>query len=247
MRGIYRFAGRRAEIDSLFPDVHELCRAYRTAGTPGFTIRTAPEDIDRERERAGAEARREGRPPQKWTEGYLETLAVYRALTGRLLGENILLFHGSAVAADGACYLFTAKSGTGKSTHARLWRELLGERAVMVNDDKPLLEITDGSVTVWGTPWSGKHRLDRDIAVPLAGISLLERGEDNSIRPISPGEAWPVLLQQCGRPEEPEALAKTLALADRLAHSVPLYRLRCRPDIEAARMAYEAMRKGKTT
>lgn len=69
---------------------------------------------------------------------YLETLAVYRKIVTRLVFSDILLIHGSAIAVDGKAYLFTAPSGTGKSTHTRMWREYFKDRAVMVNDDKPL-------------------------------------------------------------------------------------------------------------
>lgn len=69
---------------------------------------------------------------------YLETLAVYRKIVTRLVFSDILLIHGSAIAVDGKAYLFTAPSGTGKSTHTRMCREYFKDRAVMVNDDKPL-------------------------------------------------------------------------------------------------------------
>ncbi len=239
MKGIYRFAGHAVEINSLYPQVHTLCGDYRTEARPERTLTVTPGDIAEERRRSEEEGRGESH------DAYLETLAVYRKIAESLIEENILLFHGSAVAADGTCYLFAAKSGTGKSTHARLWRELLGERAVMVNDDKPLLEVAAGGVTVWGTPWDGKHHLSRNMAVPLGAVCLLERGEENAIEPVSAREAWPLLWRQTYRPAEGEKLRRTLALTDRLAHSVPLYRLRCRPEIEAARMAYETMKKGK--
>ncbi len=80
---------------------------------------------------------------------------------------DTVLFHGSALAIDGDGYLFTAKSGTGKSTHTRLWRERFGDRVVMINDDKPLLHIDAGSVIAYGTPWNGKHRLGTNASVPL--------------------------------------------------------------------------------
>ena len=78
---------------------------------------------------------------------------------------------------DGQAVLFTAKSGTGKSTHTKLWRDLFGERAVMVNDDKPLLRILKDGVLVCGTPWDGKHRLSTNCALPLKAICILERGK----------------------------------------------------------------------
>ncbi len=243
-RHVYRFAGRTVEISSLYPLVHTMCGEYRTEDSPSLFLSVSQSDIDDERRRsaAGETGGGQGRPGH---DAYLETLAVYRKLAEALLEDGVLLFHGSAVAVDGACYLFAAKSGTGKSTHARLWRELLGERAVMVNDDKPLLEISGAGVTVWGTPWDGKHHLSRNISVPLRAICVLERGPDNTIEPISPKEAWPVLWRQSYRPVDPEKLRRTLALTDTLSKTVRLYRLRCTPDLEAARVAYEAMSEGE--
>lgn len=245
MKGIYCFAGHRVEIESVFPQVHELCALYRSDGRPEYAVRTTRDDIDYEREKSDAESRLEGREPPCFSDAYLETLAVYRKLADCLLDENILLFHGSAIAVDGMGYLFTAKSGTGKSTHARLWRELLGERAVMINDDKPFLEITGEGVTVWGTPWDGKHRLSSNISAPLKAVCILERGEQNSISPISAQEAWPMLLQQSNRPQEPDKLKKTVWLADALAHHVQLYRLCCNMSPDAVRTAWAGMNKGE--
>lgn len=243
---VYRFAGHAVKISSLYPLVHKMCRDYRTQDSPEIWISVCQSDIEAERRRS-QEVGSDG--TDRWqhsSDAYLESLAVYRKLAESLVDKNVLLFHGSAVAVDGACYLFAAKSGTGKSTHARYWRELLGERAVMVNDDKPLLEITDEGVTVWGTPWDGKHHLSSNIAVPLRAICVLERGESNLIEPISAKEAWSALWRQTYRPSEPDKLRKTMSLIDALSKQVHLYRLHCIPNIQAARIAYEAMSKGES-
>ncbi len=246
MKGVYCIAEHRFALASLYPAVHELCAAYRCGGPPSFLIETCRADIEQEREKAAAADRMAGRPVVDHSEGYLESVAVYRKLARRLLEDGILLFHGSAIAVDGMGYVFAAKSGTGKSTHARLWRQFLGDRAVMVNDDKPLLKIGPGGVTVYGTPWDGNHRLSSNIAVPLRAVCLLERAERNSIRPISPREAWPALLTQSYRPDAPDELAKTLPLVDGLAHGARLYRLGCNMEPEAARLAFETMSKGES-
>ena len=91
--------------------------------------------------------------------------------------------HGAAIAFDGAAYLFTAPSGTGKTTHVRLWRQYLGSRVTVVNGDKPFLSLEpDGTVRVWGSPWAGKERWQSPISVPLCGVCLLERGTDRICR-----------------------------------------------------------------
>lgn len=144
------------------------------------------------------------------------------------------LFHGSVIAVDGEGYLFTAKSGTGKSTHTRLWREYFGERAVMVNDDKPLLHITDSGVTAYGTPWDGKHRLSTNTAVPLNGICILTRDITNHIEQAEPHAAYPMIVRQTNRSLSSDGMKQTLSLIERMRNVVPVYRLGCNMDIEAA-------------
>jgi len=259
---IYEIAGRRVCIQSVYEEVHELCRDYRIvlsgleeglkkhpittdsmeeAIKADILVQTTQKDIDYERERSAREDEKEGVPIRHFSDSYLETLAVYRQLAEQLLDYSTLLFHGSVIAVDGVGYLFTAKSGTGKSTHTRLWREYFGERAIMVNDDKPLLQINEGGVTVYGTPWDGKHRLSSNIAVPLKAICILNRGEQNHIQSITRKEAYSMLLQQTHRPTSPIGLTKTMQLLDKLTECVKLYNLHCNMQTEAAQVAYEGM------
>ena len=243
MTDIYRIAEINIAVTSLHCEVHRLCADYRKPGAaPDLAVQTMQSDIDFEREKSAREDEKEGIPARWFSDAYLETLAVYRKIAEKMPDYDIILFHGSCVAVDGVGYLFTAKSGIGKSTHTELWRELLGSRAVMVNDDKPLIRVTDAGATIYGTPWDGKHRLSTNIAVPLKALCILERAEKNSIRKITAMEAYPMLLQQAYRPLDSMALCKTLTLIDKLASAVNLWRLGCNRDIEAARVAYEAMK-----
>lgn len=244
MTDIYRFADVDIRISSVHEKVHRLCEDYRTdGGTYDFAVETTRKDIEYERERSARTDELEGIPVRSFSDGYLEELAVYRKMAEILPDYDTLLMHGSAVAVDGAAYLFIAKSGTGKSTHTRLWRELLKEKAVMINDDKPLVRVTEGGAVIYGTPWDGKHRLSTNTACPLAAVCILERAGDNHIRQIDRNEALPMLLQQTYRPEGIPALTRVLELTEKLAASVRLYRLGCNMDISAAKLSYEAMRK----
>ena len=244
MKQVYEIAGRIIEISSLYPKIHEQCREYSAAGVPDFSIEIKPADIVFEREKSAQAGKAEERTVQFFPDDYLETLAVYRKIAERMPEYGTVLFHGSAVAADGQAYLFTARSGTGKSTHARLWRKLLGDRAVMVNDDKPLIRISESGAVVYGTPWDGKHHLSNNIAVPLKAVCILERAKENAIRHVSREEALPMLIQQTYRPSDPAALVRTLRLTDLLSREVRLYRLGCNMDISAARLSYETMKEG---
>lgn len=242
MTRIYQIADKCIRITSLYPRVHKLCTEYRAEGQADFAVGTTQADIDFEREKTARRDEADGLRCRSFSDACLETLAVYRKIAERMPDCDTVLFHGSCVAVDGEGYLFIAKSGTGKSTHTRLWRELLGDRAVMVNDDKPLIRATDEGAVIYGTPWDGKHRLSTNTAVPLKAVCILKRSIDNRIEPISAGEAYPMLLQQAYRPMDSAAMQKTLVLLDRLAASVRLWRLECNMDIEAAQIAYEAMK-----
>lgn len=223
--------------------VYELYKDYSCSGEPEFVIATDMEDIAYEREKSRRERELEGLKPIDYEDAYLETLAAYRKLAVKLTEYDTFLFHGSVIAVDGQAYLFTAKSGTGKSTHTRLWRELLGDRAVMVNDDKPLLKVGQESVTVFGTPYNGKHGLGCNMSAPLKAICIIERGEQNSIKPVTASDVYPMLLQQVYRPSDSLALAKTLELIDKACKHIKLYRLKANMDISAAELSFGTMSK----
>lgn len=238
-----KLAGKNIGIAAINCYVREYCRDYLTEDKADFEIAISLSDIEYERERSAAEDKKEGIPVRIFSDSYLETLAVYRTIADKMLDYDTILFHGSAVAVDGVGYLFTAKSGTGKSTHTRLWREMLGERAVMINDDKPLISLSENGIIVYGTPWDGKHRLSTNMGVPLRALCILERAEENRIVPITKKDAYNMLMQQVYRPTGADGMMKTLALIDRLAAGVKLYRLGCNMDIQAAQLAYMAMNK----
>ena len=219
-----------------------MWRAFASDGEPEFVVETSAADVEEEKARARISAAREGRTELYSSDEQFEALAVYRLVSERMTEYDTLLFHGSAIALDGEAYIFTAPSGTGKSTHTALWREYFGERAVMINDDKPLIHVTAEGSRVFGTPYNGKHRLGVNSSAPLRAICLLERGETNEIEHIDFSKAYGTIVQQTFRPRNGEALARTLALIDVLKEHVAFYRLRCNMEIDAARVAYEGMR-----
>ncbi|MBQ6540256.1 MAG: hypothetical protein IJL71_04440 [Oscillospiraceae bacterium] len=240
--GTYRLADKIIRVESMHPDVHDLCREYAFDGTPDLTVSTGQADIDLERALSAEKDRGQGRPARGYSDGYLETLAVYRKIAEAMPFFDTLLVHGSCVAAEGSAYLFMAKSGTGKSTHTRLWRELLGGRAFMVNDDKPLVRVGDDGAFAFGTPWDGKEHLSTNISVPLGAVCVLERSETNRIERVQKEEARIMLLGHTYRPNSADALSETLKLIDRAVSAVRVYRLGCIDDISAARLSYETMR-----
>ena len=115
----------------------------------------------------------------------------------------------------------------------------------MVNDDKPFLRVTDEDITVCGSPWNGKHRLGRNIAVPLKAICILERGAENRIERISAEKALPMLLQQSNRPVNAAMLPKYMEMLDAVASKIDFYRLQCKAEMEAAEVSFRAMSGGE--
>lgn len=157
----------------------------------------------------------------------------------KLLDFQGMMIHASSVVVDGKAYLFSATSGTGKSTHTRLWLKQFGERAYILNDDKPAVRLIDGVWHACGTPWSGKHDLSRPECVPLAGIAMVFRDETNHVERYSgPGVVYE-LLSQTLRPKD--KLAELLELMDKLVSQVPVWKLYCNMDPEAALVSYNAM------
>ncbi|MBR0485942.1 MAG: hypothetical protein IJJ69_14395 [Oscillospiraceae bacterium] len=238
----YKIADKVVQVTSIYEQVHRLCQDYRTDAPADYAVSVTEADLQLEAETSRKSALKEGRKPCVSTPEYLEELAVYRKIAEKMPDYDTFLFHGSVIAVDGQAYLFTAKSGTGKSTHTRLWREMFGERAVMVNDDKPLIRISGETVTVFGTPYNGKHRLGCNIAVPLKAVCILNRGEQNHIEKITKSEAYTMLLQQVYHPMDTIQMKKTLMLIDTLAVRVGLYRLHCNINPSAAEIAYNAMK-----
>ena len=175
-----------------------------------------------------------------------ESLAVFRKLCEYEI-DNMdgFVFHASALAVGGNAYLFTAPSGTGKSTHARNWRKYLGDKVVMINDDKPIIRFKDGKFFVYGTPWNGKHRIGSNASARIKAICVIKRGKENSIREITPKDAIPTIINQTLRYVEEERMIKLLSLVDKLCSNVKLYELTCNMEVESAKVAYEKMSGGE--
>ena len=156
-----------------------------------------------------------------------------------LLPFSGTFLHSSAVLLDGKAYLFSANSGTGKSTHTEKWCRLFGAR--YLNDDKPALRLVDGIWMAYGTPWSGKNDLSSPEGAPVGGIAFLKRGEENAIRSMSAQEAVPLLMRQSQWKLTMEQMDKQLKLADHLLCNVPIWELTCRNDDDAARLSCRVM------
>lgn len=174
------------------------------------------------------------------TEDMAEYLGTGMIFAQMLLGFYGTYLHASAVVLEDRAYLFSAPSGTGKSTHTEKWCRLFG--ATYLNDDKPALRYVDGHWKAYGTPWSGKHDLSEPRGVLLGGIAFVKRGEKNSIRRLSAAEAIPeIMCQSLWRLPVHKAMDRQLELVEKLVCNIPVWELTCRNDDEAAWVSYQAM------
>ena len=156
-----------------------------------------------------------------------------------------MMLHASAVEFEGRAYLFSGPSTVGKSTHTRLWRQLLGEGVQFFNDDKPALRRIDGTWYAYGTPWCGKDGINQNKKVPLAGICFLRQGHQNSIRRLTEQEAVIyTIFQSTKKIPEADKMSDLLSIMDTLVREVPMYELENKPELAAARLSYETMRAG---
>lgn len=225
----YLIAGLRVRMDT-YGRTETQAEAYltETAGTPDMIVAAKPEKF------------KQGQPNLSMDD--FEYITTGGNFYRQLLPFDGMLLHSSAVVMDGYAYLFSAPSGTGKSTHTTMWREAFGyDRVLMLNDDKPALRLENGRWFAYGTPWSGKTAQNINMRVPLGGICILTRGETNEIVPFSGTQAVLAVLEQTMRPASAEDRGKLLELISNLLDSVPIWKLKCTPTLDAARVSQKAM------
>lgn len=235
MENVYKFAGIPVLVKYRGRYLGEVCSDYLSDEEPIFEVLATDDDLQYEREHAEENI--------EYSKSYLEHTAVYRKFCEKAIDYNVVLCHGSVLEYNGDAYLFTAPSGTGKSTHTRLWREYFGEKVTMINDDKPLLRFEEDGVYAYGTPWDGKHHISCNKKAKLKGICFLKRATENKIYRIDQNDALPRLMNQIYRPRQTEGLLKTMDYVNKLLEQVPMYILECNMDKEAAKVAYEGMNK----
>lgn len=234
-----RLAGLNVAITSLFDEVYGFCHDYLTDAPADMAVSVTHEDIFNEKIKNIREAQLEGLPVVDYPDSYLETLAVYRKIVTKMLDFDTFLMHGAVIAVGDKAWLFTAPSGTGKTTHINLWLNNI-PGSYVVNGDKPLIHIGE-ECTVYGTPWAGKEGMNRNVGVKLCGIVVLNRGAENHIEKVPMTQILPVLIQQSYRPKERVELEKTLSLLSRMGKMIPMYQLYCNMNPDAALTAYNVL------
>lgn len=232
-----RIADLNICIDNKYDYVEKLCCGYTISPCEADMIVSVSEDqIDAEIRISENEVSR----------GYAECICIYREICKRLPTEfGAYLFHSAVIEYKGEGFAFSAKSGTGKTTHILLWRKKFGKDVHVVNGDKPIMRFIDGELYAYGTPWCGKEGWQSNTKVAIKGLCFLERAENNSIRQIGADEAVVRLFHQILTPQDMETMDALFPLLDRTLKEIPCYLLGCNVSEEAAEVAYKGMTNNK--
>lgn len=229
----YRIAELLIEIEARYELTLNNCRNYlaETDAAPDFSVSASEDEI------AAVCRELEGH-----SIAYAENYVIFRKIAVEAAERGAVLLHAATVEVDGGAYAFVAPSGTGKSTHIRLWRERFGDRVNIINGDKPFLRWKDGEIVAYGSPFSGKEGWQRNASAPLKGICFLSRAAENSIVRVSDKRAiMPRIFSQMMKTSTAKGISETLLVADALLEHVPIYALGCNISIEAAELSFCTM------
>lgn len=234
MNCIYKIADVVFQVDVKNKYTYNIMKDYLSAdATPEFVITVSQRDLLFE----------EKVSPIKAPEYTYESIAIYRKFIYKLIESyNGFFFHCSAIAVDNQGYMFTAESGTGKSTHRNLWVKNFGDKVTVINDDKPIIRKVQGEFYIYGTPWKGKEGLGTNAKVKAKALCFLQRSKINKVSKIETKEAVLKMMNQVVRPESPVLMEKLLELMDGFLTQVNTYNLCVNMEDDAAITAYNGIK-----
>ena len=222
--------------DKLFSE----CREYITDRSEQEVIEIKENDIQYEQDLFLKEYHYESKDIAA-----IEKAALLRKICRILANQyQSFLFHSVALLYEGKAYLFTAKSGTGKTTHTQKWISLI-ENTTILNNDKPFIKVKDDAVYVFGSPWTGKEKIGENTSAPLGGIICLEQSKSNEIKTMSDQEKWDFLFGQLYRSEESTALINMMDFLKHLIHEYRIVKLCCNMEDEAVETIYKEIKSWK--
>ena len=213
--------------------LYELCYNYLTEKNPFFSVSLSNEDILREiaiLEKSGKQA---------LDEMYLESTAVYRKICKELIKYDAFMIHSAAIKLDKTAVAFIGKSGAGKTTQSMFWVKELG--AEYINGDKPIIRLINGKFYVFGTPWSGKERLNNNISAELKSLVLVQKSDSNIIERLSPFVALPIVLNQINFWNDEQSVSRIMDMVDILLSNVSVFKLYCKKEPASAHLAYNTI------
>ncbi len=229
----YRIADFLVEIPDGNIWMQRMAADYRTDDDmpPDMTLTIDPDELAHQMAIAP-------QIPRDMLEAQLYGLSFFR----QQLERDAFSFHASALMMDQDAYLFSAPSGTGKSTHARLWQKRFGDRVTILNDDKPTLRVMPDGCRVYGTPWCGKHQVNTNGVANLKAIVFIKRSEQNRIRRLHGNEVFRSVLEQCLCDiRTGDHMMRLMTMLDRVLSTTPVYELTCTIDEMAAQLVYDTV------
>ena len=228
---ILKLADLVIEVKSRFKYTYDMCFDYLYNGDekPVFTTFATNEQIIEERKSSPG-----------FGDDVIENTCIYRNICNEILRYNAIFIHSAAISVDNKAYLFSANSGTGKTTHMNLWLEKFGNRAFVINGDKPILRLIDNTIYVYGTPWCGKEGLNKNVRIPFEAFYILERSLQNKIRKAESKEAVLALISQTTLPKKSDLMELMLSNIDTMVEKSKIFALGCNMEREACDVAYNA-------
>lgn len=181
------------------------------------------------------------REGQGITPGIAENMLLCNMFNTVLLRFNGSYIHSSALMFDGKVYLFSGKSGVGKSTHTKKWCRLFPDRAKVINDDKPSFRMIDGKCYVYGTPFAGGTDVQINTSGELGAIVFLEQSKENSLKPLNAAMAIRELLEQTPKKRTEKMGDRMLSLYSEILSRYPVYKLYCSDSDDAVRAAMDIL------
>ena len=230
---IIKIAGLNIAIENKYEFVFDICKNYVVDECDfSFKVTVSDSEMEAERNASGHE----------FSDGYIESVCIYRNIALELPKYDAFVMHCASIEVDGLAYCFAAKSGTGKTTHIKLWRRTFGEKVHLINGDKPIMRFIDGKLFVCGTPWCGKENLNNNVMVPMKSICFIYQNSFNTIKEIDSHEALGKILQQAFIPKSTELASLTIDLIGKMIEQTPMWSLGCNISEEAASTSYNAMK-----
>ena len=231
-----KIANTIIEVNAFNEFTKRYCAGFLTDEEPNYSITLTEEDLKNE----ASNSNNGGVYVNE------EISALYRKIADLFVEDNIVVFHGSSFSVDNNGFIIAARSGVGKSTHAKLLEEYIGDSFKYINDDKPLLKVTDEEVTIYSSPWNGKERRGNNISAPLKAVIFLNRSDTNSFKRIdNKEEIYIRLLSQIYLPKEKSKRERALNIADKLLKKINFYEINVNKDTESAKMTYEGIIKNE--
>ncbi len=227
-----RVADINLKVDVTDPNTEQICSDFCfNFQKPDLSLTVSPFEVKEELEKSAI--------PVSFSEA--ECFLIFKKLSNELAGFSAFLMHGAAISAGDRGIVLMAKSGVGKTTHALLWKQVLGEKFSFVNGDKPIIRFVDNEPIAYGSPWCGKEGFYSVRPSRITDICLIERAEQNRVESVEPAAAVEPILNQVLLPKNSAETLLVLGLVDRMLKSVRVWKIFCNKDISSAELAVKTI------